>query len=71
MISTTYNKIQKHFQNARLVEMTSKISKKDAYKYVDCSKHNGIKGAKAKCANFRALDCSKARSSHTTLVIGL
>ena len=45
------NKIQKHFQNVVLVEMASKISKNYTYKCVDRSRHNGIKGAKAKCAH--------------------
>ena len=44
-------KIQKHFQNVMLVGMASKISKNYTYKCVDCSRHNGIKGAKAKCAH--------------------
>ena len=43
-------KIQKHFQNVMLVGMASEISKNYTYKYVDRSRHNGIKGAKAKCA---------------------
>ena len=46
-----YNKIQKHFQNVMLVGMASKISKNYTYKCVDRSRHNGIKGAKAKCAH--------------------
>ena len=46
-----YNKIQKHFQNVMLVGMASEISKNYTYKYVDPSRHNGIKGAKAKCAH--------------------
>ena len=44
------NEMQKHFQNVMLVGMASEISKKYTYKCVDCSRHNGIKGAKAKCA---------------------
>ena len=40
-----------HFQNVMLVEMASEISKKYTYKYVDHSRHNGIKGAKAKYAH--------------------
>ena len=47
-----YNyKIQKHFQNVMLVGMASEISKNYTYKCVDRSRHNGIKGAKAKCAH--------------------
>ena len=46
-----YNKIQKHFQNVMLVGMANEISKNYTYKCVDRSTHNGIKGAKAKCAN--------------------
>ena len=45
------NKIQKHFQNVMLVEMASEIGKNYTYKCVDRSRHNGIKGAKAKCAH--------------------
>ena len=48
---TRYNKIQKHFQNVMLVGMASEISKNYTYKCVDRSRHNGIKGAKAKCAH--------------------
>ena len=44
-------KIQKHFQNVMLVGMASEISKNFTYKCVDRSRHNGIKGAKAKCAH--------------------
>ena len=44
-------KIQKHFQNVMLEGMASKISKNYTYKCVDRSRHNGIKGAKAKCAH--------------------
>ena len=44
-------KIQKHFQNVMLVGMASEISKNYTYKCVDRSRHNGIKGAKAKCAH--------------------
>ena len=44
-------KIQKHFQNVKLVGMASEISKNYTYKCVDRSRHNGIKGAKAKCAH--------------------
>ena len=46
-----YDKIQKHFQNVMLVGMASEISKNYTYKCVDRSRHNGIKGAKAKCAH--------------------
>ena len=46
-----YHKIQKHFQNVMLVGMASEISKNYTYKCVDRSRHNGIKGAKAKCAH--------------------
>ena len=42
------NKIQKHFQNVLLV---GRASKNYTYKCVDRSRHNGIKGAKAKCAH--------------------
>ena len=45
------NKIQKHFQNVMLVGMASEVSKNYTYKCVDRSRHNGIKGAKAKCAH--------------------
>ena len=41
----------KHFQNVMLVVMASEISKNYTYKCVDRSRHNGIKGAKAKCAH--------------------
>ena len=34
-----------------LVGMASEISKNYTYKCVDRSRHNGIKGAKAKCAH--------------------
>ena len=44
-------KIQKHFQNVMLVGMASEISKNYTYKCVDRSRHNRIKGAKAKCAH--------------------
>ena len=44
-------KIQKHFQNVMLVGMASEISKNYIYKRVDHSRHNGIKGAKAKRAH--------------------
>ena len=44
-------KLQKHFQNVMLVGMASEISKNYTYKCVDRSRHNGIKGAKAKCAH--------------------
>ena len=37
-----------HFQ---LVGMASEISKNYTYKCVDRSRHNGIKGAKAKCTH--------------------
>ena len=43
------DKIQKHFQNVMLVGMTSQISKNYTYKCIDCSRHNGIKGA---CYNY-------------------
>ena len=45
------HKTQKHFQNVMLVGMASEISKNYTYKCVDRSRHNGIKGAKAKCAH--------------------
>ena len=45
------DKIQKHFQNVMLVGMASENSKTYTYKCVDRSRHNGIKGAKAKCAH--------------------
>ena len=41
----------KTFPNVMLVGMASKISKNYTYKCVDRSRHNGIKGAKAKCAH--------------------
>ena len=44
-------KIQKYFQNVMLVGMARETSKNYAYKCVDRSRHNGIKGAKAKCAH--------------------
>ena len=47
----SYTKTQKHFQNVMLVGMASEISKNYTYKCVDRSTHNGIKGAKAKCAH--------------------
>ena len=47
----TIYKIQKHFQNVMLVGMASENSKNYTYKCVDRSRHNGIKGAKAKCAH--------------------
>ena len=50
MCSLLY-KIQKHFQNVMLVGMASETSKNYTYKCVDRSRHNGIKGAKAKCAH--------------------
>ena len=46
-----WHKMQKHFQNVMLVGMASEVSKNYRYKCVDRSRHNGIKGAKAKCAN--------------------
>ena len=49
--NTKMYKIQKHFQNVVLVGMASKISKNYTYECVDRSRHNGIKGAKAKCAH--------------------
>ena len=48
-------KIQKHFQNVMLVGMASEISKNYTYKCVDHSRHNEIKGAKAKCAHLSNL----------------
>ena len=44
-------RIQRHFQNVMLVGMATEISKKYTYKCGDHSRHNGIKGAKAKCAH--------------------
>ena len=44
-------KIRNHFHNVMLVGMASEISKNYTYKCVDRSRHNGIKGAKAKCAH--------------------
>ena len=44
-------KIQKHFLNVTLVGMASENSKNYTYKCVDRSRHNGIKGAKVKCAH--------------------
>ena len=41
----------KILQNVMLVGMASEISKNYTYKCVDRSRHNGIKGAKAKCAH--------------------
>ena len=41
------NKIQ---NISKMLGMASKISKNYTYKCVDRSRHNGIKGAKAKCA---------------------
>ena len=51
LVISGFDKIQKHFQNVMLVGMASKISKNYTYKCVDRSRHNGIKGAKAKCAH--------------------
>ena len=51
LTNNTIHKIQKHFQNVMLVGMASEISKNYTYKCVDRSRHNGIKGAKAKCAH--------------------
>ena len=48
---SSIHKIQKHFQNVMLVGMASEISKNYKYKCADRSRHNGIKGAKAKCAH--------------------
>ena len=39
----------KHFQNVMSVGMANEISKKYTNKCVDCSRHNGIKGAMTKC----------------------
>ena len=50
-LGSIVHKIQKHFQNVMLVGMASEISKNYTYKCVDRSRHNGIKGAKAKCAH--------------------
>ena len=50
-VKTILYKIQKHFQNVMLVGMASENSKNYTYKCVDRSRHNGIKGAKAKCAH--------------------
>ena len=50
-VVSNYYKIQKHFQTVMLVGMASEISKNYTYKCVDRSRHNGIKGAKAKCAH--------------------
>ena len=47
-IDTHTYKIQKHFQN---VMLASETSKNYTYKCVDRSRHNGIKGAKAKCVH--------------------
>ena len=55
-------KIQKHLQNVMLVEMASEISKKEAFKCVDPSRHNGIKGAMTKT-------CSLRFKKHTHLVM--
>ena len=49
--SIIVDKIQKHFQNVTLVGMASENSKNYTYKHVDRSRHNRIKGAKAKCAH--------------------
>ena len=46
-----YPKVQKHFQNVMLVGMANEINKNYTYKCVDRSRHNRIKGAKAKCAH--------------------
>ena len=40
----------KHFQDVMLVGMASEIRKKYTYKCANHSRHNGVKGAKAKCA---------------------
>ena len=50
-VNALLHKLQKHFQNVMLVGMASEISKNYTYKCVDRSRHNGIKGAKAKCAH--------------------
>ena len=50
-VSTNMYKIQNHVQNVMLVGMAPKISKNYTYKCVGRSIHNGIKGAKAKCAH--------------------
>ena len=39
------------YQNVMLVGMASEISENYTYKCVDRSRHNGIKGAMAKCAH--------------------
>ena len=43
--------ITRYRQNVRLVGMASENSKNYTYKCVDRSRHNGIEGAKAKCAH--------------------
>ena len=50
-VKAIFNKIQKHFQNVMLVGMASENSKNYTYKCVDHSRHNGLNGAKAKCAH--------------------
>ena len=49
--SETSRMIDKHFRNVMLVGLASEISKNYTYKCVDHSRHNGIKGAKAKCTH--------------------
>ena len=44
-------KIGKKIKNFMLVGMASELSKNYRYKCVDRSRHNTIKGAKAKCAH--------------------
>ena len=51
MFLNFFKQEKKHFQNVILVGMASEISKSYTYKCVDRSRHNGIKGAKAKCAH--------------------
>ena len=50
-VQLVYTQDTKTFQNVMLVGMASEISKNYTYKCVDRSRHNGIKGAKAKCAH--------------------
>ena len=61
-------KIQKHFQNVMLVGMASKNSKKYAYKCVDRTRHNSIKGAKAKYVSHGTLDYVVSCANRHTLV---
>ena len=61
MAESSEDKIQKHFQNVMLVGMTSQISKNYTYKCIDCSRHNGIKGACYICRmNEKKHACTKA-----------